>query len=314
MKTNLTILPAVCLLLAISTFAGDAAVKLTKEEGKISVEIGGKPYTAYYFADGGGAPYVRPMLYPILAADGTPVTADQIQTKGDHPHHRSLWVAHGDVNGVDHWSLKGGAKSPKQKHIAFTKVEGDTIEEQLEWEGKTPEEILLKETRTLRFFVYPDGTPGIDFTSTFNANLDKVTFADTKEAGLCSVRVVKTIAMSAMVTNSAGGKGEKECWGKPAEWCDLSGKVQGKIYGVAMLDHPSNPRHPSTWHVREYGLMGANIFGLHEFDKTKNPKGAGDFTIEKGKPVTFKYRVVIHQGEANPADLTAKFKDFAAGK
>jgi len=84
----------------------------------------------------------------------------------------------------------------------------------------------------------------------------------------------------------AGQTGEKETWGKPAKWCDESGMIDGKPYGVAILDHPNNPRHPSTWHVRAYGLIAANIFGLHDFDKTK-PKGSGDFVMEAGKTVTF---------------------------
>jgi Family of unknown function (DUF6807) len=125
------------------------------------------------------------------------------------------------------------------------------------------------------------------------------------------VRLKKAIADTATLTNAAGKTGEDQCWGKPAEWCDISGTVAGKPYGVAVLDHPSNPRHPSTWHVRKYGLLAANIFGLHDFDK-KAAKGAGDFPIEPGKTVTFRYRVVIHNGDAKSANLDQKFKDYTA--
>ena len=90
---------------------------------------------------------------------------------------------------------------------------------------------------------------------------------------------------SVVIMNATGATGEKNIWGKPAKWCDISGKIEGRPYGIAILDHPSNPRHPSNWHVREYGLMGANVFGLHDFDK-KNPPGTGDFRMEKGKPAT----------------------------
>jgi hypothetical protein len=79
---------------------------------------------------------------------------------------------------------------------------------------------------------------------------------------------------------------------------------------VAVLDHPANPRHPSTWHVRQYGLLAANIFGLHDFDK-KNPAGAGDFKMTKDQPVTFRYRLVVHVGDAKLAGLDEKFKEFA---
>src|SRR3712207_4425201 len=84
--------------------AGDE-VKLAQKDNHVAVTIGGEPFTDYYFAEEGGRPYVRPFMYPVRAADGTVVTSDQLQSGGDHPHHRSLYVAHGDVNGADHWSL-----------------------------------------------------------------------------------------------------------------------------------------------------------------------------------------------------------------
>jgi len=303
------------ILLSTALFAagacGDEAsmVRLIEEKATVRVEIGGKHFTTYYFADGMGRPYVRPFFYPVLAADGTPLTSDQATAGGDHPHHRSLWVAHGDVNGADHWSLNA-KPPPRQRHIRFVSLAGDTIVQELQWEDKTSEPIL-RETRTMRFIVYPDGARAIDFKLVFEP-LDKpVTFGDTKEAGLCSVRMAKEISKNPAITNSAGATGEKACWGKPAKWCDQSGVIDGKPFGIAILDHPSNPRHPATWHVRAYGLMTANIFGLHDFDP-KKPKGAGNLTIEKGKPVTFRYRVVVHAGDAAAAKIDEKWQHFAA--
>jgi hypothetical protein len=237
------------------------------------------------------------------------VTSDQVMSKGDHPHHRSLWVSHGDVNGADHWSF-AQKPEPKQRHVRFRKLDGDTLVQELEWETKGGDGVLLKEVRTVRFFAFDDGQRGIDLILAFTPASGRVTFGDTKEAGLCAVRVKKSIADKPTLTNSRGQAGEKQVWGKPAEWCDLSGQIDGKPYGVAVLDHPKNPRHPSTWHARDYGLLAANIFGLHDFDKNVK-KGTGDFTIEPGKTVTFRYRVVIHAGDAKSAKLDEKFRDFA---
>ena len=50
-------------------------------------------------------------------------------------------------------------------------------------------------------------------------------------------------------------------WGKRAEWCDYYGPVEGQVVGIAIFDHPSNPAHPTWWHVRDYGLFAANPFG-----------------------------------------------------
>ena len=77
---------------------------------------------------------------------------------------------------------------------------------------------------------------------------------------------------------------------------------------------PDNPRHPTTWHTREYGLHAANIFGLHDYDPKNTPKGAGDLTLEAGKNLTFKYRTLFHTGDAASAKLDERYKDWLAGK
>ncbi|HZN66111.1 MAG TPA: PmoA family protein [Tepidisphaeraceae bacterium] len=310
MKQLGALLVAVCTIGSPSLADGATSATLKEEDGRVVVTIGDKPFTVYHFADNEGRDYVRPYFHPVHAADGTEVTSDQVLTKGDHPHHRSLWVSHGDVNGADHWSF-AQKPSPKQRHVKFSRMDGDTFVQELEWETKGGQGVLLRETRTARFFAFEDGGRGIDLTLAFTpAGRERVTFGDTKEAGLCSVRVKKSISDNPTLTNARGQSKEKQVWGKPAEWCDLSGRIDGKPYGVAVLDHPKNPRHPSTWHAREYGLLAANIFGLHDYDKNVK-KGTGDFTIEPGKTVTFRYRVVIHQGDAAAARLDAKFRDFA---
>jgi hypothetical protein len=325
-QTVIATLFSVAALTATHALAGDTgSTKLTQEENRVVVQIDGKPFTEYWFGPTPDHPYVRPFMYPVLAPDGVGVTSDQINVKGgDHPHHRSLYVAHGDVNGVDHWSLAKqlkGDKQPEQKHVKFEKVEGDTLVEDLEWQDNDFKP-MLDERRTVRFFEFPDHNRGIDFTLEFTPVSGPVKFGDTKEAGLCSVRMANAISAHATITESTGAtatgnsksdKEEKAVWGKAADWCDESGEIDGKPYGVAIFDNPANPRHPSTWHVRLYGLMSANIFGLHDFDKA-NPKGAGDFTIDPGKTVTFKYRVVVHAGDAKAAGLDEKYKEYGEGK
>ena len=287
-----------------------SAIKLTQHETFVDITLDGKPFTTYHFAPGNDSQFARPYLFPVLATDGTLLTSDQVRTGGDHPHHRSFYVAHGEVNGANHWMILEAAKRPLQRHLAFASVKDDTIVEQLAWESADKSSILLKETRTLRFLTLDDNARAVDLTVALTPAGDvPVTLADTKEAGLCSIRVVKAISDSATLTNSEGKTGEADTWGKAAAWCDISGKVENKPYGVASLDHPKNPRHPTRWHVRQYGLMSANPFGLHDFDKS--PKGTGDMKLEPGKTATFRYRVVFHTGDAKAAALPAKFAEFA---
>lgn len=290
--------------------AGAVKVKIKEQAGRLHVSLEGKEFASYNLTGPSGERLVRPYIYPVRAADGTVVTADQSLTGGDHPHHRSLWVAHGDVNGVDHWgTARTAAGVPVQRLLGRPRIIGDTISHELGWEGSDGK-VILREARTLRFFTYPDGARGIDLFSTFMCADRTVILGDTKEAGLCAVRVAGEISDRPQITNSEGNKKESACWGKPAEWCDISGKIGGGEYGIAILDHPENPRHPARWHVREYGLMAANIFGLKDFERGKAGR-SGAFRLEPGRLAGFHYRVVIHSGGAAEASLDEKFSDFA---
>jgi hypothetical protein len=68
----------------------------------------------------------------------------------------------------------------------------------------------------------------------------------------------------------------------------------GKPLGVTMMDSPFNPRHPTYWHARNYGLNSANPFGVRDFtgDKSKD----GSLTVPEGGKTVFRYRVAVHNG------------------
>jgi hypothetical protein len=88
--------------------------------------------------------------------------------------------------------------------------------------------------------------------------------------------------------------------------------VEGKTVGVAIFDHPKNPRHPTWWHVRNYGLFAANPFGIHDFEKKS--AGAGDMKIAPGQSVTFRYRLYLHEGDEKQARVAERYKEYATGK
>src|SRR5689334_21575671 len=121
------------------------AVKLTRLDDRVRVEIGGKLFTEYIFK---GAS--RPYCYPVLAADGTPLSRDfpMKDTPGedtDHPHHRALMFAHGDANKIDFWNEgTAGGNLPK----------GSTVHDGL-IETKSGDVGVLK---TRNRWVAPDGT------------------------------------------------------------------------------------------------------------------------------------------------------------
>jgi hypothetical protein len=76
-----------------------------------------------------------------------------------------------------------------------------------------------------------------------------------------------------------------------------------------MFDHPSNPKFPTYWMARGYGLLAANAFGESEFleDKTRD----GSLTIPAGGQMEFRHRIVIHPGDAKSAGIEELYRRWA---
>ena len=161
---------------------------------------------------------------------------------------------------------------------------------------------LLTESRKMTFHAHPM-LRIIDFDFDFTA-IEKVVFRDTKE-GTFAMRMAGALdelqskdtrdpASRGKLTNAQGGAGEANVWGKRSEWVDYSGVLDGEKVGVVMMDHPGNPRHPTYWHSRAYGLHSINPFGVHDFLNDKNQDGS--LTLQPGEHVRFRYRVIVHPG------------------
>jgi hypothetical protein len=308
-------------------------VKLTAGREEIAVEIDGKPFTVFYIS---GKDLNRPYLYPLRSASGKVVTrsypAGQITGEStDHPHHAGLFYGHGDVNGYNYWAILNGPPQPSRggdkrgrivlKELVSAKSgkESGSVDVVLNWlmpDGKP----LLTETRKMTFYSNPE-LRIIDFAFDFVA-IEKVVFRDTKE-GTFAMRMATVLeerqsksntsdpSKAGKLANAQGGEHEANVWGKRSEWVDYSGQLDGEKVGVVIMDHPGNPRHPTYWHSRAYGLHSVNPFGVSDFlaDKTKD----GSLTIAPGEHVRFHYRLIIHPGvpATRIADL---YKQYAQTK
>jgi Family of unknown function (DUF6807) len=300
-----------------------AQVRITPHgNDRVSVEIDGRPFTELFMGPATNKPY----LHPLRSASGKIVTRvypmELIPGEThDHPHHRGLWFSHGDVNGYDFWGNE--ARGGRFGRIVLSKLNGvssgrhtGAIDVTFEWRDPSGQ-VLLSEARRMTFYAQPRMRT-VDFDITLTAR-QKVTFGDTKE-GTFAVRLAPALEeprpgapplpkRTGHMVDSLGRQGERQIWGKRADWVDYSGMVDGEALGIAIFDHPSNPRHPTWWHARGYGLFAANIFGLHDFehDKSKN----GSLTLQPGESLRFRYRVLIHPGDAQSAHLSQLYADYA---
>ena len=231
----------------------------------------------------------------------------------DHPHHKSLWWEHGSMNGVDFWSEeKGAGKTVHEKFLEVRSGKMGVIKSTDKYVANDGR-VICTDQRTLKIYPGDKQTRIFDFEVTVHASNGELKFGDTKE-GTMAMRLNETMRLKGKVgkghiINSEGVR-DDGTWGKRADWVDYYGPADGREVGVAIFDHPSNPRHPTWWHVRDYGLFAANPFGQHEFEKTKD-KNSGELIVPAGKSITFKYRFLIHEGDRQPAEIESAYKEYS---
>ena len=309
---------------------------------RVDVTIDGKPFTSYIWPD----TIKKPVLYPIRTANGTLVTRGfpldpRPGERVDHPHHVGLWFNHGDVNGLDFWNNSNDIpadRAPKMGTIRHTRVVAATsgadrgeLAVETEWRQPDGKALLREETRFV--FSGAGATRTIDRITTLTA-LDKpVVFRDNKE-GTFGMRVARALEQPAdkpeiftdasgtatkvavldnkgvtgEYTSSEGLKGD-EVWGTRGRWCVLNGKIDAEPVAIAILDHPSNPNAPTYWHARGYGLFAANPLGRKVF-KADQPELV--MTLEPGKSVTYRFRVLIRNDAPNADAIERDYRTFAA--
>jgi hypothetical protein len=287
-------------------------VHLKLDASQLHILLDEELFTIYRFSD---VP-ARPYFWPLYAPGGVPVTRaypmrDDLENESkDHRHHRSLYIAFGSVNGTDNWSEDEGHGHTRHRNfyqLASGCVFGRFSSES-EWTDSAGSPILSQHLTVTVWNVASMRMMDIDILlAPVSA---PVLFGDTKEGGLISARVASSmdVPRGGKIENSYGGVQERETWGKAAHWCDYSGMVEGKHIGIAILDHPDSFRHPTYWHVRNYGLFAANPFGLSDFTDGRKE---GAFLLETGKTMRFSYRLLLHEGDAAAADVRGHYLNFA---
>lgn len=315
---------ALVLILLLGSLSVNAAeFSVTQEDDGVTVNIDGELFIRYLKKS-----ETRPVLWPVIGPTGEPMTRaypvaeSELKEAKDHPHHRSVWIGIEGVNGVDYWhEPASGPKSfpfGEQRHREFMKVtsDGDTativaVNDWLDPAGKK----ICEDERTWTF-----GTDGedrwLDCRMVLTASESDLTFADTKE-GFFALRVADSMNVDhkqgGRIVNSRGQE-DSAAWAQPAEWVDYQGPVGDENVGIAILSHPESLNFPAPWHVRTYGLFAGNPLGKAAFanDAVNVRKREPSLVLPQGGQLLLHYRIVLHAGDENDAQLAEKYKQFIA--
>jgi hypothetical protein len=273
------------------------AVPLPNQE--ISFQRDGTELARYYFSTN----LNRPFVHPVIGPSGRSLTRmGHPRDPESHSHHNSVWISHHDVNGVSFWDDKGKGRILHRRMERLD--DGDDAASVLtfnEWLTASGE-VLLRERRLTTVQWLPRNEWLLSLDLQLEPARDEVTLGKTP-FGLLGIRMAKTIGVNdggGTIRNSEGGVNEKDVFWKPARWVDYSGPVAPRaVEGITLLDHPSNPNHPSIFHVRNDGWMGAAL--TH----------SAPLKLTAGKPLALRYGLYIHAGMPSTNALQRRWFDFA---
>jgi hypothetical protein len=277
-------------------------------DGRVHFEEGGTPVLVYHVGPAAGDPPDRgprrPFFYPVLGPRGDALTefGKPHDPEETHAHHYSLWIAHASVGGRNFWTERGG----RIAHDGLERLQDGPLFcrliQKTRWlDG--PEEVL-RERRAFMLWRSEGGVRLLDVELELRpAGPQPLTLGPTS-FGFLAVRAARSLSPfdgGGRIRDAEGRINERGVHLRRSAWIDLSGPVApGRRGGVAILDHPDNPSHPTAWHCRDDGWMGAAA-------TYPDP-----IVLEPGRPLRLRYRVVLHDGDADEARIALRWREYAA--
>lgn len=292
-----TFLMIVALCLTGGMFAQKQEVSATKVGDRIDVTIGKQFFTSYRFQPDEKYPFFFPVNGPVSGAGVTSMR------NGEYPHHSSLFFGCDRVNGGNYWQegLERGRIISVGARIVEAKGEQVVIEDECIWKRPDAEAPIIDRRKIVISAPAPD-LYQLDFDIEMEMLMD-VTIQKTNHS-LFSARIDPdlTVRQGGVMINSEGKQGEKGTFGVGSPWIDCSGERKTGTEGIAILQHPSNRWYPSLWFTRDYGFISPTPMYWPENDKTTE--------LKKGEKIALRYRVLIHKGNSQQADIASLFEQY----
>lgn len=280
-----------------------AEFAVQRADDRIAVTRDGRPVGEYVFRD---AKIPRPYWTRLHAPGGTPVSRRHPPVAGedavDHDTmHPGLWLAFGDLNGVDFWRNKGCIEYVRFVGEPETDAEGVWFAIEDRYLAPTGSEVCrgVSEFRVVAGESLEPAVPGTVILMQFSLRSERepLTFGPQHEMGL-GIRVATPLVVkngSGTISASHGGRNEAGTWGRVGTWWDYSGTIDGKRAGILLAAAQDNSR--AVWaHARDYGFLALNPTGPPRRPVDGEP--SEPFTVAKGDTLRLKFAVLLH---AQPA-------------
>lgn len=248
-------------------------------------------------------------LHPVWTPRGA-VVSDEFPP--DHLHQSGVFLAYTKTEfegrHPNFWELAGG--TGRVRHQAVHRVESGPVYALFEVEHEhvdlsaSPEgKVALRERWTVR--VWNAGGPDAgywlwDLQSRRQCASPSPFKLPTYHYGGMALRGARSWTGDQAKFLTAEGKTRLDGNHSRPRWCDLSGPVDGKIAGLAMLTHPTNFRFPEP--LRIHPSMPYMVY---------TPSQLGEWRIGPGEVHQSSYRFVAHDQNLPAETLNALWQAFA---
>jgi hypothetical protein len=281
-------------------------VTIEASERECTVVWGGQPVLTYHTLPDA----MKPLIHPFLTPAGHSVTAD---SPASNPHHHGLWLTWGYIDRqatgerVNFWTEVGdpaGLGRIVRKAGTAPVVEitprGVSITTENEWQRASDGRVLLTERRQVR--VHPADTDSahlVTIISEQTAAEDLVIRKESNEQvsyyGMC-VQLPPDMN-NGLIVNANGAVGRAAATGDAADWCAYATSVT-PARGIALFDHPANPRHPAQWFL----LDGASGF------MSVSLVAGEDYPLKAGETLKLCYGALAFDGEPDAEFIGKQYR------
>jgi Methane oxygenase PmoA len=284
-------------LFAVNQYSfSQSKIVAQKFDSKIDILINNTLFTSYIFSENEKYPF----FFPVNGPSNSSVTS---MRNGNYPHHSSLFFGCDKVNGGNYWQegLERGQIISLRADIIESGGDKVIIESENIWRRPNAN-APIKDFRKITVSAPSHELYQIDFDITLEMLLD-VTIEKTNHS-FFSGRMDADLAVinGGTMINAEGNKGEKETFGKASPWIDFYGNRGRKIEGMAIMQHPTNEWYPSPWFTRDYGFFSPTPMYW--------PKNDKETSLKKGQLIKLRYRVLVHSGDVEAANIAQQFDKY----
>ena len=314
----------VCLALYTCNHPNESLVSMEKLDGNLIMNLYGKPVLTYRYKmhfppKGLDSIFSKSgYIHPLLAPNGDTLTRIN---PPDHHHHYGIWGpwTHTQIDGkrVDFWNLGEGQgtvlfKEFKESDSGLDFTAFSATQEHIDLVAEKEPRVALNENLEVR--LWDLGRPDrymFDYTTTFNSPLeDGILFEEYRYGGGIGMRFTERWDKDNCNVLTSEGKDRVSADGSSARWCMVSGvSADGKdTEGILFMSHPENREHPEPMRVWPFDANEGRGDMFFEFCPIRHK----EWKIEPHKDYQLKYRMVVFNGELNPAEAESYWQAFTS--